>query len=93
MFALQEQHIKITKQNLGQNKTTRGQRQIPTEKRRKKQQAQDQCALSIFNKVVQWDEKRIINTKIKDEATRKLVNVTKILNPIIFIFNLFKKLY
>jgi|TARA_B110001450_G_C17618769_1_gene480334 hypothetical protein len=48
MFALQEQHITITKQNLGQNKTARGQRQIPTEKRRKKQQAKDQRALSIF---------------------------------------------
>jgi len=39
MFALQEQHIKITKQNLGQNKTARGQRQIPAKERRKKQQA------------------------------------------------------
>jgi len=39
MFALQGQHIEITKQNLGQNKTARGQRQILKEKRRKKQQA------------------------------------------------------
>mgnify|MGYP006089132287 CR=1 FL=1 len=56
MFALQEQHITITKQNLGQNKTARGQRQIPTEKRRKKQQAKDQRALSIFKSPMGWRE-------------------------------------
>jgi len=60
MFALQEQHIKITKQNLGQNKTARSQRQIPTEKRRKKQQAKDQRALSNFKKFIELVEKRII---------------------------------
>ena len=48
MFALQEQHIAIIKQNLGQDKTARGQRKILKEKRRKKQQAKDQRALSIF---------------------------------------------
>ena len=56
MFALQEQHIAIIKQNLGQDKTARGQRQILKEKRRKKQQAKDQRALSIFKNQIGWKE-------------------------------------